>query len=446
MSRQRGSGTPGPAVSGLAALRRFRRDPIGLLEEAATYGDVSALRLPRFPVVVLNHPDLVRDVLVGSNRAFRKGPTMQAAKLMIGDSLLTTEGEVHRRQRRLIQPLFHHERIAGYGDDMVRLADRTAEGWSDGQPLDAHAEMARLTLAVVSRTLFGTDLPAGESRSITGALNGTLAQFDRVFSPLLPITQRLPLPATRRFRAAHATFDRLVYGLIERRRAEGATGDDLLSMLLRAQEAGAGMTDTQVRDEAITLFLAGHETTSSALSWVWYLLAQHPDVRSEWHAELDEVLGDRPPAAADLPRLSLTDAVLHEAIRLYPPAWAIGRTALEAHAAGGFDVPAGGTVVVSPWLLHRDPRWFPDPLAFRPGRWPAGPEPRHAYVPFGAGPRMCIGEPFAWMEATLLLATIGRRWQLDAAPGARVELQPVVTLRPRHGMPMTVHARPGRAA
>ena len=444
MPPQRGSGPPGPDVSGLAALRRFRRDPIGLLEEAAAYGDVSALRLPRFPVVLLNHPDLVREVLVGSNRAFRKGPTMQAAKRMIGDSLLTTEGEEHRRQRRLIQPLFHHERIAGYADDMVELADRAADRWRDGQPLDAHTEMGRLTLAVVSRTLFGTDLPAEESRAIAGALSGTLAQFDRVFSPLLPITERLPLPATRRFRAAHETFDRLVYGLIERRRAEGATGDDLLSMLLRAQEAGAGMTDTQVRDEAITLFIAGHETTSNALTWTWYLLSRQPDVRSAWHAELDEVLGDRPPAAADLARLPLTDAVLHEAIRLYPPAWAMGRTALEVHRAGGFEIPAGATVVVSPWLLHRDARWFPDPLSFRPERWPAGPEPRHAYVPFGAGPRMCIGEPFAWMEAALLLATIGRRWELDPSRDARVELQPVVTLRPRHGMAMT--ARPRRAA
>ncbi len=444
MPPQRGSGPPGPDVSGLAALRRFRRDPIGLLEEAATYGDVSALRLPRFPVVLLNHPDLVREVLVGSNRAFRKGPTMQAAKRMIGDSLLTTEGEEHRRQRRLIQPLFHHERIAGYADDMVELADRAADRWRDGQPLDAHTEMGRLTLAVVSRTLFGTDLPAEESRAIAGALSGTLAQFDRVFSPLLPITERLPLPATRRFRAAHETFDRLVYGLIERRRAEGATGDDLLSMLLRAQEAGAGMTDIQVRDEAITLFLAGHETTSNALTWTWYLLSRHPDVRRAWHAELDEVLGDRPPAAADLARLPLTDAILHEAIRLYPPAWAMGRTALEVHHAGGYEIPAGATVVVSPWLLHRDARWFPDPPSFRPERWPAGPEPRHAYVPFGAGPRMCIGEPFAWMEAALLLATIGRRWELDLSRDARVELQPVVTLRPRHGMAMT--ARPRRAA
>jgi cytochrome P450 len=444
MPPQRGSGPPGPDVAGLAALRRFRRDPIGLLAEAASYGDVSALRLPRFPVVLLNHPDLVREVLVGSNRAFRKGPTMQAAKRVIGDSLLTTEGEEHRRQRRLIQPLFHHERIAGYADDMVELADRTADRWRDGLPLDAHAEMGRLTLAVVSRTLFGTDLPAGESRAITGALSGTLAQFDRVFSPLLPITERLPLPATRRFRAAHETFDRLVYGLIERRRAEGAIGDDLLSMLLRAQDAGAGMTDTQVRDEAITLFLAGHETTSNALTWTWYLLSGNPDVRRAWHAELDQVIGDRPPAATDLARLPLTDAVLHEAIRLYPPAWAMGRTALEVYHASGSEIPAGATVVVSPWLLHRDARWFPDPSGFRPERWPAGPEPRHAYVPFGAGPRMCIGEPFAWMEAALLLATIGRRWELELSPDARVELQPVVTLRPRQGMAMI--ARPRSAA
>ena len=432
---------PGPDVAGLSALRRFRREPIGLLEEAATYGDVSYLRLPRFPVYLLNHPDLVRDVLVGSHRSFRKGPTMQAAKRMIGESLLTTEGDVHRRRRGLIQPLFHHERIAAYSRDMVALATDVADGWGDGDRIDAHAEMARLTLAVVARTLFGTDLPPGESRAITDALAGTLAQFDRVFSPLLPITERLPLPATRRFRAAHDTFDRLVYGLIERRRAEGATGADLLSMLLRAQEAGGGMTDTEVRDEAITLFLAGHETTSNALTWTWYLLSQHPEIREAWHAEVRSVVGDRPPTIADLPGLPLTDAMLHEAIRMYPPAWAIGRTALEATTAGGFSIPSGATVVVSPWLLHRDPRWFPQPESFRPGRWPAGPDPRHAYIPFGAGPRMCIGEPYAWMEAALLLVTIGQRWSLDLAPSHRVRLQPVITLRPGNGMPMVMRAR-----
>jgi cytochrome P450 len=437
---------PGPDVAGLSALRRFRRDPIGLLEEAANHGDVSYLRLPRFPVYLVNHPDPVRDVLVGSHRSFRKGPTMQAARRMIGDSLLTTEGDVHRRQRRLIQPLFHHERIAGYARDMVALAGETAQAWGEGGRIDAHREMGRLTLAVVARTLFGTDLPAGESRRIADALAGTLAQFDRVFSPLLPVTERLPLPATRRFRAAHDTFDRLVYGLISRRRAEGASGPDVLSMLLRAQEGGTSMSDTRVRDEAITLFLAGHETTSNALTWTWYLLSQYPAVREAWHAELEAVLGDRPPSTDDLPRLPLTDGVLHEAIRLYPPAWAIGRTALEPHVAGGYEIPAGATVVVSPWLLHRDDRWFRDPAEFRPGRWPEGPDPRHAYVPFGAGPRVCIGEPFAWMEAALLLATIGQRWSLDLSAPHRVELQPVVTLRPRNGMPMIVRARDRRAA
>jgi cytochrome P450 len=437
---------PGPDVAGLSALRRFRRDPIGLLEEAATHGDVSYLRLPRFPVYLLNHPDLVRDVLVGSHRRFRKGPTMQAAKRMIGDGLLTSEGDVHRRQRRLIQPIFHHGRIAGYAREIVVLASEAADGWADGDRIDAHREMAGLTLAVVARTLFGTDLSNRESRAITDALSGTIAQFDRVFSPLLPITQRLPLPATRRFRAAHDTFDRLVYGLIDRRREEGATGSDLLSMLLRAQDAGAGMTDTQVRDEVITLFLAGHETTSNALTWAWYLLSQNPAVRDAWQAELDTVLGDRPVSVEDLPDLPFTDGVLHEAIRLYPPSWAMGRTALEPHEAGGYRIPAGATAVVSPWLLHRDDRWFPEPAEFRPGRWPAGPDPRHAYVPFGAGPRMCVGEPFAWMEAALLLVTIGQRWSLDLAAPDRVQLQPVVTLRPRNGMPMILRVGGRRAA
>jgi cytochrome P450 len=432
---------PGPDIGGLAAFRMLRRDPIGLLSAAAACGDISYLRLPRFPAYLLNDPDLVRDVLLGSNHGYRKGPTMQAAKRILGESLLTTEGEVHRRQRRLIQPLFHHERIATYAGDMVSLATRAADRWRPGEVVDVHREMARLTLGVVGRTLFDVDVESNEANEITAALGATLDQFDRVFSPLLPVTERLPLPSTRRFRAARELFDRLVYEMIARRRAEGAAGEDLLSLMLRAQDGVAGMSDEQVRDEAVTLFLAGHETTSNALTWTWYLLSEHHGIREAWQHELDAVLGARPPTMADLPHLPLTDAVLHESIRLYPPAWAIGRTATEPREAGGFTIPGGATVVVSPWLLHRDARWFPEPLEFSPRRWPAGPNPRHAYVPFGAGPRVCIGEPFAWMEAALLLATIGQRWTLDHVASHTVELQPVITLRPKTGMPMTPRPR-----
>ncbi len=434
---------PGPLGSSLASLRGLRRDPIAFLERAASYGDVSLVRMPRTSLFVLNHPDLVHLVLVERHRDVRKGPTMEAAKRMLGESLLTSNGDVHRERRRLLQPVFHHERIATYGATMVELAERASARWADGRTIDVHAEMARLTLEIVARTLFGVDIEDARGREIAGALTEVLAQYDRAFSPWLRVTERLPLPANRRFEQAREVFDRTVYGMIEERRRSAARGDDLLSLLLAAQGDGVGLTDEQVRDEAITLFLAGHETTSNALTWAWYLLSQHPAAEASLHAELDEVLGDRTPNVGDASALPYATAVLHESMRRYPPAWAIGRRVTGDLDAGGYRIPAGSVVVVSPWLLHHDPRWWEAPGAFRPERWLTDDpsRPRLAYLPFGAGPRMCIGEGFAWLEATLVLATLARRWSFTLDPSHRVELQPVITLRPRNGMPMTARGR-----
>ena len=352
---------PSADISRVAALRALRSDPIGLLERVSSVGDVAALPMPRFPVFVVNHPDLVWDVLATGNRDFMKGPTMQVAKRLLGESLLTSEGDVHRRRRRLIQPIFHHERIAAYASDMVAQAETASARWVDGGWIDMQQEMARLTLDIVGRTLFDTDIETGDARDVGRALTDVLAQFNRVFSPFLPISERLPIPSTRRFARARDVFDRMIYSMIARRRAEGAGGADLLSHLLRASDEGTGMTDVQVRDEAITLFLAGHETTSNALTWTWYLLSQHADAESALHAELDAVLGDRAPTVADVPSLPVTRAVLSEAMRLYPPAWAMGRRALADHVLDRYVLPNGSVVVVSPWLLHRDERWWTDP-------------------------------------------------------------------------------------
>ncbi|HEY7755864.1 MAG TPA: cytochrome P450 [Actinomycetota bacterium] len=435
-------------LSPLAALRAFRRDPIALLERLAALGDVVRLRVPGSDAFLLNHPDLVHEVLVAEHRAFHKGPTIQAAKLLLGESLLTSEGERHRRQRRLIQPMFHHERIAGYADAMVRRAELVASGWPDGAELDAHAEMASLTLGIVGETLFGADVDGERSATITRALTDTLSMFDRVYSPAFRMLVRLPTPTMRRYRRIEADLDRVIAELIAERRSAGASGDDLLSLLLRAEESGSGMTDEEVRDEALTLVLAGHETTSNALAWTWYLLAQHPAAEARLHAELDDALAGRPPSASDLPRLRGAEAVLSESIRLRPPAWAIGRRAIRDVRIGEVDVPEGAIVVVSPWLLHHDARWWRDPEAFVPERWTSGEatrRPRSAFVPFGGGPRMCVGEPFAWMEGTLLLATIARRWRLRLVPGRPVTAQAVVTLRPRGGLPMVAERRPTAA-
>jgi cytochrome P450 len=440
------SAPAGPAWSRLAALRAFRRDPIGLLEELATYGDLVRVRVPGRDAFLLNHPDLVRDVFVTDHRAFHKGPTIQAAKMLLGESLLTSEGERHRRQRRLIQPMFHHDRIATYADAMVRGATRAAERWEDGGTVDVHAQMSSLTLSVVGETLFGTDVDEEQSATVRRALTETLEMFDRVYSPLFRLLTRMPSPTMRRFHRVESDLNAVIGEMIAERRAAGANGDDLLSLLLRAREGGVGMSDERVRDEALTLFLAGHETTSIALTWTWRLLSLNPEVEARLHAEVDAL--DRPPTVGDLTRLTYARAVLDESIRLRPPAWAIGRTAVADHPAGGFTIPSGSIVVVSPWLLHHDDRWWPEAAAFRPERW-LGDRPeasRFAYVPFGGGPRRCIGEPFALMEGTLVLATIAQQWRFRTISDDQPRLQPVVTLRPLGGLRMRAERRPAGAS
>jgi cytochrome P450 len=433
---------PGPDLSRLAALRAFRRDPIGLLERLATYGDLVRVRVPGRDAFLLNHPELVRDVFVTDHRAFHKGPTIQAAKMLLGESLLTSEGERHRQQRRLIQPMFQHDRIAAYAPAMVRAAARTAERWRDGDEMDVHAQMSALTLSVVGETLFGTDVDEERSATVRRALTDTLGMFDRVYSPLFRLLTRMPSPTMRRFHRVEADLNAVIAQMIAERRATDATGDDLLSVLLRSRDESVEMSDEQVRDEAMTLFLAGHETTSIALTWTWWLLALNPGVEAELHEELDRL--EREPTVEDLGRLTYTRAVLDESIRLRPPAWAIGRTAVADHRADGFTIPRGSVVVVSPWLLHHDERWWPEAAAFRPERWlaerPDGS--RIAYVPFGGGPRRCIGEPFALMEGTLVLATIARRWRFRTVSDDPPALQPVVTLRPRGGLRMRADRRP----
>ncbi len=428
---------PGPRLGAVATIRALQRDPIGLLERAATFGDVVRLRTPLFRTFVLNDPELVWDVLVTDHRAFHKGPTIEAARRVLGDGLLTSEGEQHRRHRRLIQPMFQPARLDAYLPAIVDCADRAMAGWRQGRMLNVHAAMSRLTLSIVVATLFGSDLSDDDARSVSAALTEVLAQYPRSFSPLLRLTERLPLPANRRFERATAVLDRTIYGLIERRRAESAAGDHLLSRLVRAQDDDGSMTAEQLRDEAITLFLAGHETTSNALSWAWLLLARDPASFERLRAESEHVDIDATTTAI-LDELPFATAVLNESMRRYPPAWAMARRTVEPHVADGYEIPSGAVTIVSPWLLHHDPRWWKDPDAFEPERWldPDPGRPRAAYLPFGAGPRMCVGEPFARLEAVLLLALIARRWRFEADPSLDVGLQPAITLRPRGGVPM----------
>jgi cytochrome P450 len=435
---------PGPDLNALAALRAFRRDPLSLLERLAPFGDVVRIRVPRSDAYLLNHPDLVSGALVSDHHAFHKGPTIQAAKMLLGSSLLTSEEEVHHRKRRLIQPMFHHQRIASYGDAMVRHAERAETRWTDGATVDIQAEMSALTLSVVGETLFGTDVDEARSATVRRAMTDTLGMFDRVYSPLFRLLVRLPSPTMRRYRKLEADLNRVIGEMIADRRATGVTGNDLLSLLLRAREDETGMGDEQVRDEALTLFLAGHETTAIALTWTWWLLSRNPGAEARLHAELDAVISDGVPTVEDVPNLPYTRAVVSESLRLRPPVWAMGRTAVAEHRANGYTIVPGSIVVVAPWLLHHDERWWPEPLTFRPERWVGDEQerrPRYAFLPFGGGPRVCIGEPFARLEAAMIVASIGRRWRFESVTAVEPELQAVITLRPRGGLPMVARRR-----
>ena len=425
------------------------RDPLNFLTRMAReYGDIVGFRSATQRVFLLNHPDYVRDLLVTHHERFIKGRALQRAKRLLGNGLLTSESEFHRRQRRLAQPAFHRQRINAYGRVMVELASKTSERWRDGQMLDISGEMMRLTLAVVGKTLFDADVES-DADEVGAALTDVMELFGYLMLPFSEFLERLPLPPQRRFARARARLDAIIYRIIEERRLSGRDRGDLLSMLLFAvDEEGdrTGMTNEQLRDEVMTLFLAGHETTANLLTWTFHLLAENPEAEDALHAELDAVLeGGRTPTVEDLQALRYTEMVVAETMRLYPPAWAIGRLAIADHEVGGYRIPKGALVLVSPYVMHRDPRFFPEPQRFRPERFTQEAKearPQFAYFPFGGGVRRCIGEGFAWTEGALLLATLARRWRLRPAPGHAVRAQPRITLRPgKGGVPMTLERR-----
>lgn len=429
-------------------MREFQRDTLGFLSRNAAYfGDVFGFRIVGRKLVFVNHPDMIRDILVTHQKQFAKGRALERAKRLLGNGLLTSEGEFHLRQRRLVQPAFHRDRIAQYSTAMVEITQRTADRWHDGLTFDAHEAMMELTLSIVAKTLFGADVD-DEADEIREALTGVLETFNLALLPAAELMELLPLPWVRKFRRSRERLDRTVYRIIGERRAELARGvdrGDLLSMLLAATDGegdGTGMTDEQLRDEVMTLFLAGHETTANALTWTWYLLCRHPKVEELLHAEVD-ALG-HPPTIDDLPRLEYTRRIVMESMRLYPPAYAVGRRALEDYVIGEHLVPKGTVVLLSQFLVHRDPRWYPKPEQFDPDRWlpdVIATRPKLSYFPFGAGTRICVGEQFAWTEAILVLATLAQRWRLWLAPKQRIAVDPRITLRPRYGVRMVVRAR-----
>ena len=422
------------------------------IHDAATYGDLVTVSVNPALVYLVNHPDLVQEAFVTNHQRVGRGRTTETLQYLMGYGLVTSDGPLHLRQRRLMQPQFHHRRIAGYAETMTQFSHRHMEAWEDKARIDLAGEMSNLTLQIVVKTLFGLELP-DTVRRIGAAFelaNDYIKTRDNQPPALRSLFHRLPLPSTRRFRRGLEYLDQTVYGLIEERRKHGLESEDLLSLLLNVRDEEAShpseavMTDQQVRDEAITLFAAGHETTAMALTWTWYLLAAHPDVQARFHAELDEILGGRTPTPEDLPNLAFTNRILTESMRLYPPIWSTGRMTFEPITLRGYEIPAGAFLIAPPLLIHRDPRWFDDPLEFHPDRWTAEFKdqlPRFAYYPFGGGPRVCIGDGFAWMEAMLILATLGQKWAMRHDSGHRIELLPLVSLRPKGGMPMFLERR-----
>jgi cytochrome P450 len=437
---------PGPKPRPLLGLfREFRKHPADFLERTARqYGDLAFLPLGPQNIYLASHPHFIQDILLTRQTQFKKSRMLERARVLLGDGLLTSEGALHLRQRRLVQPAFHRDRLVAYAGEMVACAAQCRDRWTPGAPVDMSVEMARLTLAIVARTLFSANVDS-EADEIGKALSEVLKMFELILLPYSDWIEKLPIPPIRRFHRARALLDSIVYRLIAERRAGGNrdTGD-LLSMLLAAQDEDGGfMTDRQIRDEALTLFVAGHETTAVALTWAWYLLSQNSQAESHFHAELEQVLDGRLPTFGDLPRLRYTESVFAETLRLYPPAWGIGRRALANFEIAGYTIPAGSIVAMSPWVVHRDPRWFPEPLKFSPERWLVEDttRPKFSYFPFGGGARVCIGERFALAEGVLLLATLGQRWRFRLESGQRVETRPLITLRTRYGMRMTAFGR-----
>jgi cytochrome P450 len=439
---------PGPKLSLMASLlyRPGLGNPLEFFTDVArTYGDIASYRIGGEQLFLVNDPQLIKDILVTHQKNFTKSRGLERTKRLLGNGLLTSEGAVHLRQRRLMQPAFHRDRIAGYGRTMVEYADRMRGAWTDGATLDIAREMNRLTLSIVGKTLFDADVES-QAAAVGEALTGVIESFWMMLLPFADLLERLPVPKLRRARVARARLDTMIYGMIADRRASGRDHGDLLSMLLTAQDEDDGrvMTDSQVRDEAMTIFLAGHETTANALMWTWYLLSGAPDVASTLHDEVDRVLQGRLPAVADIGSLSYVERVVTESMRLYPPAWLIGRRAIADYPIGPYVAQARSILVMSPYIIQRDARYYVEPERFNPGRWT--PEfraslPKFAYFPFGGGPRQCIGESFAWMELILIVATIAQQWDLRLVPGHPVVLQPLITLRAKHGMRMTVTRR-----
>ncbi|MGB8582844.1 MAG: cytochrome P450 [Candidatus Sulfotelmatobacter sp.] len=428
------------------ALRKFRpANPIILFQHLAkTYGDIAHYKIGPHHIVFLNHPDYIREVLVVQNDNFIKERTVQRTKMLLGEGMITAEGAAHRAQRLAAQPAFHRQRIGEYGGVIVEESARLRDSWKAGERRDIAVDMMHLTLNVVARTLFAADL-RDEVYELVAAINRIMGLYN--FLVMLPAAEwlvHLRPPGLAAFVRARKRIDAVVYRMIDAHRRSGRDSGSLLDLMLAASPVNNEASRQALRDQVITIFLAGYETVANALSWTWYLLSENPECEAKLHEEVNCVLAGRLPGAADVPNLRYAETVMAESLRLYPPAWAMGRYARNDFTLGEYFLPARTTVLISQFITQRDPRYFPDPLRFDPDRFSAEGKARRTkftYFPFGAGARQCIGESFAWMEGVLILSTLAQKWKLRLARGHGIEPQPLITLRPKYGMLMEVVPR-----
>jgi cytochrome P450 len=439
---------PGPkGTRVMGVMKEFNHDSLGFIERVQRdYGDIVWSRFLYVPALFLYHPNEIENVLATNAKNFVKAMTLRSNffQRLVGNGLLTSEGEEWKRQRRLTSPAFHRHRIANYADTMVNYTRRMTSSWTGGQTRDVHNDMMRLTLEIVVRCLFSADV-SNDVDNVGETLKQLVKPFAAQATLKWILNNRLPTPQHLQFNRLVKKIDEVVYRIIAERRAQADDAGDLLSMMLKARdEDGSQMTDQQLRDEVMTLFLAGHETTALTLAWTWYLLGCNPDAEKKFHAELDQVLGDREPTFDDLPRLKFTEKIAKECMRLYPPAYGLGREAINDCEIGGYRVPAGTQVFMFQWATQRDALFFAEPLAFKPERWTEEFEsslPRYAYFPFGGGPRACVGASFAMMEMILVLATIGKKYRLELVDDHPVEVYPAMSLRPKNGVKVVIRNR-----
>jgi cytochrome P450 len=451
-------------------LRQFIHDPINTLSNIAReYGDISYFKLGREHVYLINNPHYIEKVLIYDHHNFKKGKRLQTAKAVLGEGLVTSEGDLHNRQRRLIQPIFHPKQIMSYSNTMTDYATRMTDRWKDGDIVDVSEEMMRLTLGIICKSVLNYDIES-EARQVGKALTTVRKYSKRLQSPIGHVLDKIPvLPAVKGAREAKKELDSLMYQMIADRRrrkkeqdynnnGKSHDEDDLLSRLMQAQDSNSPnsnqeqMSDKQVRDEVMTIFIAGHETTANALAWTFYLLSQNRNVETKLHDEINSVLGDgsgnnvgnRIPTADDILKLQYTEKVLRESMRLYPPVWTIGRHVENDYFIGEYTIPAGSSILMSQYVMHHNPRYYEEPERFNPDRWTEEFKshlPRFSYFPFGGGIRGCIGEPFAWIEGILIIATIAQKWTMRTLPSQRIGLDPAITLRPKYGMKMKLIQR-----